>query len=107
MNVHVAVASFVLVRSTTRLCLSLHLSLVLMPSHARCFPQDEKLSLAAIFERETRREKNLELRYIQRRRDIKEKKKAAEVSATSGELQGREVMACARKVESEACVREV
>lgn len=43
--------------------------------------KDEKASIAAMFERELRREKNLELRYIQRRRDEKERDKRAKEEA--------------------------
>merc|ERR1711966_605351 len=40
-------------------------------------PPDEKLAIAAMFERETKREKNLEVRLIQKQRAKKEKERAA------------------------------
>jgi len=51
---------------------------VLQLSRGLYEPQkDEKASMSQMFERELRREKNLELRYIQRKRDEKEREKKA------------------------------
>lgn len=51
---------------------------VLQLSRGLYEPQkEEKSSIAQMFERELRREKNLELRYIQRKRDEKEREKKA------------------------------
>jgi WD40 repeat protein len=51
---------------------------VLQLSRGLYEPQkDEKANMSQMFERELRREKNLELRYIQRKRDEKEREKKA------------------------------
>lgn len=49
--------------------------------------KDEKAVISQMFERETRREKNLELRYIQRKRDQKEKEKRDKEEQKQKEVQ--------------------